>query len=145
MQEGAKESPCLKELSSYFSPELVTLFKRAGKPVPYMMIILDQACQHRECPHHILNIELWPNGKETEYSRTHANCMCLIEDSAATIPVLMETLGQAWGSIQNREDRALKKIRKNMPKFYGEKEVTLSPGRRPHVHRAEKNRFTVQP
>jgi hypothetical protein len=140
-EEGDKKSPCIYELSSYFSPEIVTMFKQADKSVPFMHVILEQVCEHKECNHHMFHF--WPEtSKTTPYSRDHANCMCLINGEAATTDVAAETLGVAHGTIQNTEQHALVKLRRNMKELFNHKEV-VSSGKRTHLHRAERGKYRV--
>lgn len=108
--------PCVQELSPLFSPELKQMFQYHDKQVPYLYVILDQVCQHRQCPHHMFKYTLkrrgvtYPAFKENAYSRSHANCMCILE-RGAKLEEISSLYGLDHTRIGNELTRILGKLR----------------------------------
>ncbi len=146
-----KYPPCAVELKPYCSDILLSMLEAHGKPIPYILKLLDQQCTHRECNHHVLSdsIKFKERGHkhtynpEAEYVQECNGCMCLVERpaSAEEIAKVYDVL---VNTIEYCENKTLDKLRSHRVMSDIKEEVRPSKvGGRSYIKRVrgERTRF----
>src|SRR4030067_3434751 len=124
--------PCFDELAAYCSDTLLDILRYHDKSLPYIYVLLDKQCQHRECQHHILSNHIVfahkENAKgikpmvETPYVKEFAGCMCLV-DRPASHTEISAMYGLIVNSIRQYEEKGLSKIKREFKKLQLSEEV----------------------
>lgn len=112
---------CASKYAGYFTPKLKDIFRRAHWSVPYILDLVDEPCEDRECSHHVFNAA--NNIRNLKVSRHEPidmpwtlrcrRCMCLIDLDLSSTEIA-DVFGVTRQAINLIEHSAIKKIRKKL-------------------------------
>ena len=134
MMKSQSWLPCVPELAPYLTPNVIQVLKVRGKPLPFIYKALKTVCRHQECSHHIFNAPIrhlknWHGKpcehKETDFTRSICNCMCLI-DTPITSVKIAEAFGVHDSLVWHLENDAMDRIKRRVDAMQT-KEVMRSP------------------
>ena len=117
---------CMERYGDCFSSLIVSLLKERNLPPQFIMDIMDENCEDRQCKHHVFSTVIsWgdnilnthPIQVEQSWTKQCRNCMCLlmlIEGEAVSGPEIARAFGISKQGVHEVEKRALMKIRHKM-------------------------------
>ena len=115
---------CAEKYGGYFSPTLKDTFREAGWGIPYILELLDEPCEDRECLHHVFNVAkdirnlklARVEPVDTEWTLQCRRCMCLLDlvPHYLSSTEIAEVFGVTRQAINLIEHGALKKIKRRL-------------------------------
>lgn len=115
---------CASKYASYFTPKLKDIFREAGWGIPYILDLMDEPCEDRECSHHVFNIaKEIRNLKLSKYEPVDMpwtlrcrRCMCLLNliPGCLSSTEIADVFGVTRQAVNLIEHSAIKKIQRRL-------------------------------
>ena len=115
---------CASKYGSYFTPKLKDIFREAGWSIPYILELIDEPCEDRECSHHVFNTaKEIRNLKLSKYEPVDMpwtlqcrRCMCLLNliPGYLSSTEIADVFGVTRQAVNLIEHSAIKKIQKRL-------------------------------
>jgi hypothetical protein len=115
---------CASKYASYFTPKLKDIFREAGWSIPYILDLVDEPCEDRECSHHVFSsANEIRNLKLSKYEPVDMpwtlqcrRCMCLLDliPRYLSSTEIADVFGVTRQAINLIEHSAIKKIQRKI-------------------------------